>query len=166
MTPPYALRQLIHLLYLGSVIPLLLLFTGLVAYEYRTFLIREHTYTMQELVQALVLPRTAEAALPMPLRELALLLVDHVTGTDFSVIVLDAQARPIAASSDAAQWQDLAQQSAQTNAPPSRPSRTSTGSGSSITCLSPIRRGNGSAQSSPALPRLLCNPNYTPCIAG
>jgi len=117
MTPPYALRQLIHLLYLGSVIPLLLLFTGLVAYEYRTFLIREHTYTMQELVQALVLPRTAEAALPMPLRELALLLVDHVTGTDFSVIVLDAQARPIAASSDAAQWQDLAQQSAQTNAP-------------------------------------------------
>lgn len=106
-----SLRGLFGLLYLGSVLPLLLLLGGLVYYEYRAFLIAEHANTMQRLVQATVVPRTNDGV-ALPLLRLGELLVDQMEGTDFTVIVLDATGQPLAQSAGAESWLAAAQQAA------------------------------------------------------
>jgi two-component system OmpR family sensor kinase len=110
--PRLSLRGLFSLLYLGSVLPLLLLLGGLVYYEYRAFLIYEHTTTMQNLVQATVLPRALDDAdqVALPLPRLGDLLVEQMENTDFAVIVLDAEGQPLAQSSGAQAWLSAAQQ--------------------------------------------------------
>jgi two-component system OmpR family sensor kinase len=109
-----SLRRLFSLLYLGSVLPLLLRLGGLVYYEYRTFLIYEHTVTMQKLVQATVLPRAVDntEAIDLSLPRLGSLLAEQLQGTDFAAVVLNADRQPLTQSEESASWLSAAQQAA------------------------------------------------------
>jgi|GEM_PF-521566 len=139
--PRLSLRGLFSLLYLGSVLPLLLLLGGLIYYEYRVFLIAEHTTTMQRLVQATVMPRTADRV-SLSLPRLGDLLVEQLEDTDFAVIVLDAEGQPLAQSTGAATWLTTAQQAANRQSS-SVPQTVAAPDGERILSLLPVRDPDG-----------------------
>jgi two-component system OmpR family sensor kinase len=139
--PRLSLRGLFSLLYLGSVLPLLLLLGGLIYYEYRAFLLAEHTTTMQRLVQATVLPRTADRV-NLSLPRLGDLLVEQMEDTDFAVIVLDAAGQPLAQSARADTWLTAAQQAA-TRQSSSVPQTVAAPDGERIMSLLPVRDAEG-----------------------
>jgi HAMP domain-containing protein len=139
--PRLSLRRLFSLLYLGSVLPLLLLLGGLIYYEYRVFLLAEHTTTMQRLVQATVLPRTADSV-SLSLPRLGDLLVEQMEDTDFAVIVLDAEGQPLAQSTGAETWFAAAQQAA-TRQSSSVPQTVAAPDGERILSLLPVRDPDG-----------------------
>lgn len=142
--PRLSLRGLFSLLYLSSVLPLLLLLGGLVYYEYRAFLIAEHTTTMQQLVQAAVMPRTDDGV-TLPLPRLGDLLVEQLEDTDFAVIVLDAAGKPLVQSVGAESWLAAAQQAANTNQHNGAPHTVETSEGARILTVLPVREADGQA---------------------
>jgi two-component system, OmpR family, sensor kinase len=83
-------------LYLGTVLPLLLLVGTLVYIEYRAFLIAEHTTAMQNLVRAIV-ERGGPPGPPGPTdpRRLAEVLAEQLQATDFASAVRDAEGRVV-----------------------------------------------------------------------
>ncbi|MEM8535952.1 MAG: histidine kinase dimerization/phospho-acceptor domain-containing protein, partial [Chloroflexota bacterium] len=83
---------LLTIIYLGCMIPLILLMGGLIYTEYRYLLINNHTTTMRDLVHAVADPQGAEPAVEqtLALSRLTDVLVEQLRGSDFEVVVLDA----------------------------------------------------------------------------
>jgi two-component system, OmpR family, sensor kinase len=142
MMPRLSLQGLFSLLYLGTIVPLLLLLGGLVYYEYRTFLIAEHTSTMQELVHAGTDANGLIAGETLPLSRLAALLVDQLEGSDFEVIVFDAAGQALAASRGSNDWQAAAQHAGRSLID-ARTEKIAAGGESRVLYLLPLRSAEG-----------------------
>jgi two-component system OmpR family sensor kinase len=145
--PRLSLQSLFSLLYLGTVVPLLLLLGGLVYYEYRSFLIAEHTSTMQELVHAGSDANGMIAGQSLALERLAALLVDQMEGSDFDVMVFDAEGRPLAASRGSNTWQSAAWNAGR-NLSNARTEKISAGGESRVLYLLPLRNAEGQLRGS------------------
>jgi two-component system OmpR family sensor kinase len=91
----FSFRRRLITLYVGSVIPLIILLGVVVHFEYRAFLIAEHQTTLHDLLRALVSPVYART--PDSLTRLAEVVDTQLRGTDFHAIVLDSQGQPIQA---------------------------------------------------------------------
>ena len=141
--PRLSLRRLFSLLYLGSVLPLLLLLGGLVYYEYRTFLIYEHTATMQKLVQATVLARAVNntEGIELSLPRLGAVLVEQIQGTDFAAVVLNADGQALAQSDGSDSWLSAAQQTASATSASTKTVATS--DGMRVRYTLPVRNPDG-----------------------
>lgn len=140
--PRLSLRGLVALLYLGSILPLLLLLGGLVYYEYRAFLIAEHTATMQDLVHAVIGVRSSAPGQTLPLPRLGDLLVEQMEGTDFAVVLLNAGGQPLAQSAGAETWL-VAGQSAAVDASGAQTRTVTAPDGERVLYLLPIRNPGG-----------------------
>ncbi|NOK57281.1 MAG: hypothetical protein GFH27_549309n15 [Chloroflexi bacterium AL-W] len=99
---------LLTIIYLGCMIPLLLLMGGLVYTEYRYFLINNYTTMIRDLVHAVADPQGAEQPVEqtVALSRVTDVLVEQLRGSDFEVVVLDEAGQRVNPALGSGPWLD------------------------------------------------------------